>query len=768
MIKIIKKYFLNKNNKVINYYYLVLLFIYLVFNIITMFNLNLLFFIIYKLLFLLLFPGLIIMLIFNTNGIKFFEYIVYIIGISISFLMFTGLTINWLFLWLHITEKPLSLFPLLISFDVILLIFGIIAYKRNKELTFKITIPKLNWLNKTFFLIQIIFPTLSIFGSTTLNNGGTNNITTVMLVGIAIYIFIIILISQKINKYIYPSATIAFAISILIMFSLRSWHILGWDINQEYLVFILTKNLQAWSIHTLNSSYNLCLSITILPMILNTFININSEYIFKLIFPILFSIVPLIIYLISNKFIEEKYAFLSAFFFISQYWFFEAMPALARQEIAFIFLGSILLLILNENLSKRVNNLLLIIFGISIPVSHYSTAYIWLATIFIFYIINRILKITILNKIEPCFSLKYLLLMLSFTFIWVFQINSVPNNFKTVLSDVVVNISNIFSSTSISTELNTLALSNLDVNNDRNVNYNYISLSKLYSQHVFNLFPDATFRSYKPVAVYPEKINTKVSSGIVAYTEIILKIIKLILIDIFPIIGFCYLLNKFLFKNIKNNKIKLHNNIKINYILISASILPLMALIVILHLIQTEYNLSRFYLQGLISFSFMTIIGGKCLLTKLRLTKVIDISLALILLVFFFSTTGLIIQFVGGEPQVNLNNFGEEYDRYYITQSETSGANWLKNNYNKKDIVYADEMAFLRLTSFGLMTKFNPNILPSTITKNSYVYLSSTNIFKGKVYKRFDIDFLSYNSPVNFIAKNKDLIYNNGGSKIFK
>jgi uncharacterized membrane protein len=278
------------------------------------------------------------MLMLKIREIGFWEYLVYTIGLSIAFLMFGGLFINWTLPLVGI-DKPLSLVPLFVSFNIFLLIFWLIVFTQNKEITLKIKLPKLDWLNKIFFITPVIFTLLSILGAIILNNRGPNYLTIIMLGGIAIYVFFIVLFRKKLNENIYPWAVLMLSISLLLMYSLRSWHVLGWDINQEYLVFALTNSAKYWSPYTSGGAYNSCISITILPTIFASFAKINNEYIYKLFFPILFSIVPLMIYLSTKKFLSEGYAFLTSFFFISQYWFIAQMPALTRQEMAFIFIS---------------------------------------------------------------------------------------------------------------------------------------------------------------------------------------------------------------------------------------------------------------------------------------------------------------------------------------------------------------------------------------------------------------------------------------------
>lgn len=95
----------------------------LIVNILVIFNLDY-FYIraILAFIFLITIPGLLIMLCFKIRNIKFWEYLVYTIGLSVAFIMFAGLHANWTLPAFGITDKPLSTIPILIEFDIFLLI----------------------------------------------------------------------------------------------------------------------------------------------------------------------------------------------------------------------------------------------------------------------------------------------------------------------------------------------------------------------------------------------------------------------------------------------------------------------------------------------------------------------------------------------------------------------------------------------------------------------------------------------------------------------
>lgn len=365
----------------------------LIVNLLIIFNLNQ-FYIraVLGFIFLITIPGLLIMLMMKIRGVGAWEYLVYVVGLSVSFIMFGSLAVNWILPWLNITDKPLSLLPILICFNVFLLGFWIVAYIRNKKLLLEIKSPKLNLTNRIFFVVPMLFPILSILGAFLLNNHGTNILTMIMLGGIVVYVFFLVILREKLNPNIYPWVLWMMGLSLLLMLSLRSWYLGGFDITREYYTLQLTKENFYWGMSNFKNAYNTCLSITILPTIFHSLLKINDQYIFKLFFPMIFSFFPIILYLFLSKSINKVYSFISAIFFLSWPFFIDPMVSLARQEIAFIFFGLMLLVLFTKEINPILKKVLFLIFGASMIVSHYSTSYVALALFTLTYVLTFFYK----------------------------------------------------------------------------------------------------------------------------------------------------------------------------------------------------------------------------------------------------------------------------------------------------------------------------------------------------------------------------------------
>src|SRR5207302_1344602 len=60
------------------------------------------------------------------------------------------------------------------------------------------------------------------------------------------------------------------------------------------------------------------------------------------------------------------------------------------------------------------------------------------------------------------------------------------------------------------------------------------------------------------------------------------------------------------------------------------------------------------------------------------------------------------------------------------------------------------------------------DIYPSLVRKNSYVYLGYSNVVLKEAAVSYNGNTILYTYPLEFLDQNKDLVYNNGGSRIYR
>jgi len=734
----------------------------------------------YLFLFIIIIPGLLLVLSFKIRLSGFWEYLVYSVGASIGYLMFLGLFINNTLPFFNIPH-PLSEKNIITSVNISLVLLSITSIIKNPRLHISNPFKKIKRIDFLFLFFSPLFVLLSIGGANMLNNTGLNYLTMIMLGGIGLYLVLLTLFYKKTNSSIYPFIAYVLSLSLLLMLSLRSNHITGWDINNEFKVFQLTKSTNIWDINKYKDAYNACLSITILPTIFSFITKLNNEYIYKLFYQIIFAFVPTILYLILKRYVKEIFALFSVIYLISQPLFIQPMAALVRQEVGMLFFGLMLLSLLDKKLSSRKNKLLFSSFGIMMAVSHYATTYVALILFIVTYILLKIINIKknsfILfsskkielfrkNKDAPQLSLIPIIIVTTFTILWYGFITHTSDNFVDTTKDTITNLKDVFTvkaksqevsySMSFLTTPNTNTMENLKKYEDK-----YESIFSK-SQNVLGVKTNQNgryayddYKNYPLFTISSRNVNPILNTALNKYVITFFQLIKL-LAKAFLILGIIFVFFT-----------RIRRKFNIDFIGLTLVSISLLALMLLHPTLSLHYNISRLYLQLLIILAIFATFGGLLFFSFLKkdIKKIYAVGI-------FFSTifllyTGFIPQFIGGPAFMHLNNYGEDYDKYYTHDTEKTAAIWLGKNRDIKSPVFADAEANLRLQS-TLYFNANNVIIPSVIPKNAYVYAGYANVIQKRADASLDGTPLIYNYPIGFLSTNKNIVYNNGGSAIYK
>ncbi len=399
---------------------------------------------IFGFLFLTILPGLLILQILKLNKIGSTEKFVLSVGLSISFLMFFGLLINSSSLGLGY-ETPLATVSLLISLNFAFIALAIIGYKtKTFEKSFTknyLTNLNLTTSEKAFLIVPILFPALSIFGMHIMNTIDNNIILMSLLFLIPIYVSFVTVFNHNFSKRLYPVVIFLISISLLLMLSLRSNHIIGIDTHREYSFFRTTLNNLHGSILG-HSTLDACLAISLLPMIYQSILNISPEFLFKILYSLLYSLSPLAIYVLSNRYIEEVYAFLASMVFMYQ-GFFVYSAINPHTVLAILFFTLAMMTLFNDKIDPLKKRILFIIFMASCMVSNYTTTY-----IFSFIMLGTFVGMEILSRkytFKKFISLTIVLLFFTFIFFWYSQVTGTAfNTGVNFIRDTFTNLNTFF------------------------------------------------------------------------------------------------------------------------------------------------------------------------------------------------------------------------------------------------------------------------------------------------------------------------------------
>ena len=329
-------------------------------------------------------PGFIILRILKLHNLDKTKFVLYSAGLSITFVMFAGASINSLLPTLKISQ-PISTLPLTVTLSIFIVLLCVIAYIRDgefqpSEIDYTVTNTK-NLLSPSYPFL-LLLPFIAVFG-TFFINFYKNSTLLLLLIFIIALIAVLIAFDKFIPAKAYSLAIYVIAISLLLHVSLVSPYPYAWNIDTEYYYSELVATNGYWDSSLFFTMINSLLSIVMLAPIYSKMLGINIIWVFKAIYPFIHSLLPLAIFAACREQMDAKKAFFSSFFFMSLTGFFIFMAFFRREQIAAVFLALLILVMLDNKLSSIQKSALVIAFVISLPVSYYGTSYLSL-TIFFF------------------------------------------------------------------------------------------------------------------------------------------------------------------------------------------------------------------------------------------------------------------------------------------------------------------------------------------------------------------------------------------------
>jgi uncharacterized membrane protein len=333
-------------------------------------------------------PGFLLIQILNLTK-NLVEKLLFLVGLSICFLMFVPLAMNFIYPALGIS-RPISLFPLTVTFSLILAALSFVSYWKvpvGFRITQKDIRVSISRIISPVALGAALILVLGILGALFVWFYSSSLFSLLSWLSIAL-IVALIAISRRIPERFYPLFVFIIALTLQYNRTLTSPNLFGVDAHYELYFADLVKSIGYWDpnftiANVFWGDYFAMLSVTLLPNVYSILLNIDLVWVFKLVSPFIFAFLPLGLYELYKTQIKfsSKAAFLATFLFMSFFAFYLAMPWVTRQEIAELFMVLVILLITSKYVPESKKTALLMLFIGGIVVSHYSTSYIFLSYI---------------------------------------------------------------------------------------------------------------------------------------------------------------------------------------------------------------------------------------------------------------------------------------------------------------------------------------------------------------------------------------------------
>lgn len=681
-------------------------------------------------------PGFVLLRLLNAERPNFLENILFSLGLSIAFLILIGILVNSLGSE-NFLLQPLSIIPVSIIIHFIVALMSILAYvlSNNNSKIVRNHIST-NFISLLFHFILPLFSIIGVMLATYFNN----NILMIITLLLIPIVFLVTLFSSKLTTH-YPFLILSVAIALLLSTTLASKYMYGYDINLEFNIFKATQivGYQNWfsANYFEQFAYGSMASITILPTLLSNLLNINPSWVFKILYPLFVSFLPLTLFQLYQVQWGKKFAFMSTFFFIANYTYFDVLTAHAKQMIGELFYALLFLIMLKDNKKGNQNNWIIIVFFIfALAVSHYSMNYLFLFLIFSTWFFGKIF----LKKNRFKIQAALIAFASSITFLWYLYVNTGPFTklTATLRSSIIGFLTELFSSSS----------------------------RGVVVQEALGLTASPT--PIHELGRYVHNITT-----------------------FLIIVGFLYLITKRKKEKIDSEYV-LITTLNVG-LLVAAVILPRFANFLevarLYHIVLMF--LSPLFVLGAYSLSMSILTLGKDSKKTSRKDIICLILTSIILIAFFFFQTGLIYDLtddpVPSSIALNKNKLNDSFA--IIHEGDVFSATWL-SRYGDTDnvITYADTVSLYQvLTSYSTIPRLMTSILFNNTwihlyqglpfdnstgisTDITYVYLRQQNVLEGFVTynmgtnETFIVSELPVFNTTDFVTNR---IYTNGFSEVY-
>jgi len=635
------------------------------------------------------------------------EFILYSVGFSIAFLMLSGLIINE-FGPLVGFSFPLSTLPLSLFINTLILVGASVAYLRLGKET-QDSNPQHLSFSPSFLLLALI-PLLSIVGAYFVDATGDSFFLLIMIVSVSL-LFTVVAFYEK-STSIYPFAILMIAIALLFQTSLISNYIqsYGGDSPNELYLAATTQLLSHWNpIFSVPSDfvygrYNAMLSITVLPTVYSNMLGMSLTWVYKIIYPLIFALVPLGLYLLWKPYIGKKFAFFSAFLFMADMTFYTELTALNRQMIGELFFVLLLLVLLNKKIKREVKFISFAVFSVGLIFSHYALAAIFLFLIFAAWLASVYLK-------RPSFNLQFS--MIAFFFVamfgwYIFASGGVVfNSFTSIATRVVTEFGGFFDLASRGTGV----LTGLGL------------------------------------AQSPSMLNT-VSRAFAYLTEL------------FIAIGIAALI-------LKKTHFRFERDYKIFSVIACALLVALIAVPGLANVLNMTrfYHILLMFLAPFCIIGMWTSVQFVFKHEKIILVSLLIVAA---LVPYFLFQTNFVYEVAKTESwsiplsEYRMNPLQLYYDYGYIDTQNVYGAEWVSNNFPyQNNTLIADNAFDTSLIAYGLIY---PGYI-GNLTSTAVVYPGE---FVCLSYLSVNYEKLVWNGTLSPVLNQTDLIYSNGGSEVYE
>lgn len=266
---------------------------------------------------------------------------------------------------------PLSFLPVAVILTAVISVLTVVVWFTNED-SFRVRIPLSSSL-PVYVLLGFV-PVSAVIGALVMNWYGIN-------VGIGLFVLVVAVVTllsatRVIRPPQYPAVVFFVGLSTMLHRSLAASHVVGADIQFTYFLSELLASNQQWAPDVGGSISSLPV-ITSVPVAYSMVTGLELVTVFTVVYPVLFSFVPLGIYYVASEVFDVHVALYGSLFFVFYHGTFYLTPG--KQRLSELFIVGLLLLYVRDDTQTRTTGeaVAVVLLAIGLVHSHYGSTYVF-------------------------------------------------------------------------------------------------------------------------------------------------------------------------------------------------------------------------------------------------------------------------------------------------------------------------------------------------------------------------------------------------------
>lgn len=561
--------------------------------------------------------------------------------------------------------------------------------------------------------------------------------------------------------------------ALLLATSLRGWSITGHDIQAEFLAFRLANEGQNWQMSDLPSAYNACLSVTILPTVLVQASGITGELVFRVLLQLLFAAVPVLTYLLARRFVSRAVALSAAVLTMAFPTFSTDMPYLVRQEVAFFFLALMLLAATEPARTRRGARVLVLVLGVGVILSHYSTTYVLLMALVAGLValaatgaVRRRRGTRVDDPVAPLVLLHPVVVavLVAITLGWAGPVTDTGGHASDVVQETV----------------DALLGRGVDGPGSSDTSYWIFAGDQSTPRERMDLFVEETL-DYRDAEI-PADQRVVADPGPAELTPELhddgadpvangLRFGAAVLMQVFLLLGVVWLLRRRLRGTLAHSGAGFSRELTF----VSAGAIAALGLIVVVPNLSVDYGVLRAFQQTMLVVAPLMAMGLAVALRPLggRAPRATAVLAAAVPVAMFLVLAGVLSVALGGQQQrMALAASGVYYDRFFVSDAEMRAIEWLgradqADRGNER--IIANRNVNVRLLALSdNRAPVADRLYPTLLSKDAFVFVDSQIMERGVSTIFYTGDLLTYSYPLDDLDQEMDLVYSGPDARIYR